>query len=191
MDRIFRYLLHNTHACDRVLEPGRLLPIGEPDSAEVSAGSTVECAMNWLDAEYATVTAAIRRAHDTGHDHYTWPLAMVLVTYQWRTGRYADAERYLGHAAQAADRSAGAAVRALVRRALGGSLRGLGDRERAKVEMVQAIALAEEGGDEGALHTRTGGFPSARHHRRPSPRPRRSRRRSPRCRRTRGCAGFR
>jgi tetratricopeptide (TPR) repeat protein len=148
MDRIFRYLLHNTHACDRVLEPDRRLPIGEPDSAEVSAGATVGCAMNWLDTEYATVTAAIRRAHDTGHDHYTWPLALVLVTYQWRTGRYADAERYLGYAAQAADRSAGAAVRALVRQALGGSLRGLGDRGRAKAEMVQAIALAEEGGDE-------------------------------------------
>lgn len=147
-DRILRYLLHNAHACDRVLAPDRPLPIDEPEDAEVGTEATVEEAMHWLDAEYPTVTAAIRRAHDLGHDGYTWQLALVLVTYQWRTGRYTDAERYLGYAVQAADRSAGAAVRALVRRALGGSLRGLGDRVRAKIEIMQAVALADEGGDE-------------------------------------------
>jgi tetratricopeptide (TPR) repeat protein len=147
-DRVFQYLLHNTHACDRVLAPDRQLPIVEPDGFEAVAPATVEEVMHWLDAEYATVTAAIRRAYALGHDGYTWQLALVLVTYQWRTGRYADAERYLSYAVQAADRSAGAAVRALARRTLGGSLRGLGDRARAKIEIAQAVALAEQGGDE-------------------------------------------
>jgi tetratricopeptide (TPR) repeat protein len=150
-DRIFQYLLHNTHACDRVLEPGRQLPIEEPDGLAVVAPAAVEEAMHWLDAEYATVTAAIRRAHDLGHDGHTWRLALVLVTYQWRTGRYADATQYLGHAVQAADRSAGPAIRALVRRMLGGSLRGLGDRARAKIETAQAVTLAEEGSDEAGV----------------------------------------
>lgn len=154
-DRIFRYLLHNTHACDRVLEPDRQLPIDEPNGFKGVDPETVDRPVRWLETEYATVTAAVRQAYESGDDRNTWQLALVLVTYQWRAGRYADAERYLGYAVQAADRTAGPAVQALVRRLLGGSLRALGDRARAKTEIVKAIELAEQGSDEfGVAHGR-------------------------------------
>jgi tetratricopeptide (TPR) repeat protein len=148
IDRIFGYLLHNAHSCDRVLAPDRRLPFGRPTGLDVVHPATVRDAMDWLTSEYATVTAAVRRARDQGLDRYTWALALVLVTFQWRTHRYPDSERYLGYAMQAADRSASPTVRALVRRALGGSLRGLGERARAETVTIEAVALAEQDGDE-------------------------------------------
>ena len=153
IERIFGHLLHNAHSCDQVLAPDRRLPIGEPTGLDVVRPATVHEAMAWLTTEYATATAAVRRAHEHGLDAYTWALALVLVTFQWRTHRYPDAERYLGYAMQAADRSASPTVQALVRRALGGSLRGLGERPRAKIVTIEAIALAEQDGDElGVAH---------------------------------------
>ncbi|MEU0547638.1 NB-ARC domain-containing protein [Micromonospora sp. NPDC005979] len=155
IDRIFGYLLHNAHSCDQVLAPDRRLPIGEPTGFDVVRPATVHEAMAWLTTEYATATAAVRRAHERGLDAHTWTLALTLVTFQWRTHRYPDSERYLGYAMQAADRSASPTVRALVRRALGGSLRGLGERPRAKSVTIEAVALAEQDGDEhGVAHGR-------------------------------------
>jgi tetratricopeptide (TPR) repeat protein len=148
VDRIIRYLLDNGLACDRVLVPEAQLPFEAVRSPDVIAPTTVEEAMSWLNDEYATVTAAIRRTHELGLDGYTWQLALTMVNYQWRTNRHADAERYLRYAVQAAGRSAGPAVQASVGTALAGSLRGLGRLTDAKEEIAKAIVLAERGSDE-------------------------------------------
>ncbi|GIF12475.1 AfsR/SARP family transcriptional regulator [Actinoplanes teichomyceticus] len=147
IERVYGYLLRNAHACDRVLAPDRLLPMPDPGLGELGPQASLEQAMNWLDGEYATLTTAVRRAGELGIDRYCWMLALVLVTFQWRTGRYADAERYLRQAAIAADRSADPDVRTAIRRVLGGSLRGLGECELAREELRQAVAIGEEAGD--------------------------------------------
>ncbi|MFF5175607.1 ATP-binding protein [Micromonospora sp. NPDC000089] len=144
--RVSDFLLRNTWACDRVLAPDRGLPIAGPDDIDVVAPASSREAMAWLHAEYATVTAAIRRAHARQEDRYTWLLSMSLVTYQWRTHRYADAERYLSYAAVAAGRVAGPADQAMVYRMLAGSRRGLGDLEHAKADLRRAISLSEAAG---------------------------------------------
>jgi tetratricopeptide (TPR) repeat protein/DNA-binding SARP family transcriptional activator len=145
-DRIWRrvsdFLLHNTWACDRLLAPERELPIGGPGDVEVVAPATPHEAMAWLDSEYDTVTGAIRQAHEHGDDRYTWLLSMALTTYQWRTHRYADAERYLTYAS-AAERPAGPGEQAMIHRMLAGSRRGLGKPEQAKADLRRAISLSE------------------------------------------------
>jgi tetratricopeptide (TPR) repeat protein len=157
VDRAFGFLLHNTWACDKVLVPGRLVPIGEPDGVDVIAPSTPAEAMAWLDAEYATVTAAIQRAHELGSHRYTWLLTMALTTFQWRRNRFADAERYLVYAAAAAEQVAGPADQAMIYRMLAGSRRGMKNFPLAKASLLRAIALSEEADDAlGVAHGRHG-----------------------------------
>ncbi|WP_433610687.1 AfsR/SARP family transcriptional regulator [Dactylosporangium sp. CA-139114] len=145
-NRILDYLLCHAYACDRALAPERTLPFEEKFGTEIGAHATVDQAMRWLDDEYQTITAAIRQTHDNGLNRYAWSLALILTTYQWRTGRYADAEQYLRLAAAAA-RTADGSTRAMIHLALGGSLRGLGRREQAKTEAALAVQLADEADD--------------------------------------------
>ncbi|WP_322769624.1 ATP-binding protein [Frankia sp. Cr1] len=162
----FGYLLRRTLACDRVLDPERTAPAGEPavvDSADGAAPATPAEAMEWLDIEYSTVTAAVQKAKDMDNHHYTWLLAMALLTYQWRRGRYADADRYLGYSADAAEKVAGPADQAMVYRMIAGSRRGLGQVEKAKGSLRRAIMLSEKAEDALGLARARHGLAVLRH----------------------------
>lgn len=147
LDRVFGFLIEGAWACDQVLAPGRSVPVGPPSGQPVVAPRGIEDAMAWLDAEYATIATAIRYAHRCGCHQYTWLLAMIVVTYQWRSGRYSDAKECLGYAAQAAEWVAELGDQAMVYRMLAGSQRGLGDLGRAKDDLRQAITLSGRAGD--------------------------------------------
>lgn len=147
VERVLSFLLHNAWACDRKLDAGRRLPIPEPSGIEVVAPSTVGEAMSWFDAEYSTLTAALRLAEERGLDRYTWLLSMTLVTFQWRSDRHLDAIRYLTTALTAARREGGPTDIAMVHRMLAGTHRGLGDTAQATRELRTAVRLSEDGGD--------------------------------------------
>ncbi|MDT0447045.1 AfsR/SARP family transcriptional regulator [Streptomyces johnsoniae] len=146
-ERVLRFLLHNAWACDRKLDPDRRLPIGECHDIKVVAPARAVDAMSWFEAEYPTMTAAVRMADDRGLDRYTWLLAMTMVTFQWRSGRYLDALTYLSKARDAAMREAGPADVAMVHRMLAGTYRGLGNLPRATGELRRAVRVSEDGGD--------------------------------------------
>lgn len=147
VESVLRFLLHNARACDRKLGPARRLPIGEAPDIEVVAPAHVGDAMSWFEAEYSTLTAAVGLAERRGLDRYTWLLAMVLVTFQWRSGRHLDARKYLTSALEAARREAAPADVAMVHRMLAGTYRSLADLPQATVELRRAVRLSEDDGD--------------------------------------------
>ncbi|MGW1713606.1 AfsR/SARP family transcriptional regulator [Streptomyces sp. NPDC002156] len=147
VERVLRFLLHNAWACDRKLDPGRRLPIGEASNLEVVTPARAVDAMSWFEAEYSTLTAAVRLAEKRGLDRYTWLLSMVLVTFQWRSGRNLDALKYLTSALEAAGREASPADVAMVHRMLAGTHRSLADLPRATRELRRAVRVSEDDGD--------------------------------------------
>lgn len=147
VERVLRFLLHNAWACDRRLDPARRLPIGEAPDVEVVTPTHAADAMSWFEAEYSTLTAAVGLAEKRGLDHYTWLLPMVLVTFQWRSGRHLDALKYLNSALEAAGREAGPADVAMVHRMLAGTYRSLADLPRATGELRRAVRVSEDDGD--------------------------------------------
>ncbi|MGW1322662.1 AfsR/SARP family transcriptional regulator [Streptomyces antibioticus] len=147
IERVLHFLLHNARACDRKLDPGRRLPIGDPQEIEVVAPRSPADAMTWFEGEYSTLTASIRMAERRGIDRYTWLLSMTLVTFQWRSGRYLDALTYLTSALVAARREAGPADVSMVHRMLSGTHRGLGNAMEALRELRHAVRVSEEGKD--------------------------------------------
>ncbi|MFD7904623.1 tetratricopeptide repeat protein [Kitasatospora sp. NPDC059747] len=144
---VLEFMLQNAASCDRRLDPARNLPIGEPQGVRVDIPKDVTGAMAWFEAEYSTLTALIDTAHARGLDHYTWLLPMVLVSFQWRSGRYLDTLRHLPGALEAARRVAAPTDVAMVHRMLGGTHRGLGNLARATRELRSAVRLSEESGD--------------------------------------------
>ncbi|SEE41102.1 Predicted ATPase [Streptomyces sp. 3213] len=147
VERVLRFLLHNAWACDRKLDPGRRLPIGEAPDIEVLTPARASDAMSWFEAEYSTLTAAVRLAERRGLDRYTWLLSMVLVTFQWRSGRNLDARKYLTGALEAAGRVADPADVAMVHRMLAGTHRSLADLPRTMGELRRAVRVSEDDGD--------------------------------------------
>jgi tetratricopeptide (TPR) repeat protein len=143
--RMFDYLLHVAWACDQVLVPGRALPVGAPPQGmAIPRPASVAEAMAWFDAEYPTMLAAIRRTREWAWHRYTWLLTMTLVTFQWRRGRYLDAERYLRAAVGPAEQAGDPCDRAMVHRMIAGTFRGLGKTELAKGHLRRAITLCSE-----------------------------------------------
>ncbi|MFD7826103.1 ATP-binding protein [Kitasatospora sp. NPDC059803] len=146
-ERILEFLLQNAAACDRLLDSARDLPIGEPRGIRVDVPTDTAGAMAWFEAEYSTLTAVIGTAEARRLDRYTWLLPMVLVPFQWRSGRNLDILRHLTGALEAARRVAAPADVAMVHRMLGGTHRRLGDLARATRELRSAVRLSEENGD--------------------------------------------
>jgi tetratricopeptide (TPR) repeat protein len=144
---VLEYLLQHVWACDQALVPGRELPISASPIGKVAVPPTARDAMQWLDVEYPTITAALRQAAETGADQHTWLLAVALVTYQWRRSRFADADRYLRTAADAAKRVASLADQAMVYRMLGGSRWNMKEYPLAEGAQRHAVRLSEEAGD--------------------------------------------
>ncbi|MFD9068491.1 AfsR/SARP family transcriptional regulator [Streptomyces lasiicapitis] len=147
VERVLRFLLHNAWACDRKLDPARRLPIGEASDVELVTPAHARDAMSWFEAEYSTLTAAVGLAEQRGLDRYTWLLPMVLVTFQWRSGRHLDALKYLNSALEAAGREAGPVDVAMVHRMLAGTYRSLADLPRAAGELRRAVRVSEDDGD--------------------------------------------
>ncbi|GAA1024110.1 hypothetical protein Aple_095420 [Acrocarpospora pleiomorpha] len=145
--KVFDFLMHNSWSCDRVLVPGRILPIDLPSGSAHVAPSGIAEAMAWFAAEYETILQAIDRAAEMDMHRHTWLLAMALVTYQWRANKYADAAKTLGLAAEAAKEVAASGERAMVERMLGGTYRGMGNRQTAKWHAKRAVGFAQEAGD--------------------------------------------
>ncbi|MEW2347555.1 BTAD domain-containing putative transcriptional regulator [Streptomyces sp. NPDC006684] len=145
--RVLHYLLHQAWACDRRLEPGRRLPIGQPGTLVVTNPPDATAAMRWFEAEYATLTAAVGLAQRHGLDRYTWLLSMTLVTFQWRSDRQLDALAGLHRALPAATRESGPADVAMVRRMLAGTHRALGNAEAAVRELNGAVRISDDDGD--------------------------------------------
>jgi tetratricopeptide (TPR) repeat protein/DNA-binding SARP family transcriptional activator len=119
--QVLEHQLHNVAACDRVIDPQRTLPIADPGVLRVVEPDTEERAMSYLDAEYETVLRGIDLAaqHDLGQ--YVWLTSMALVSYQWRRGRHAEAERLLRGALEASRELATPTQQAMVYRMLAGS----------------------------------------------------------------------
>ncbi|MFE1363850.1 tetratricopeptide repeat protein [Streptomyces anulatus] len=145
--RVLHYLLHQAWACDRRLEPGRRLPIGQPGTLVVMDPADATAAMRWFEAEYSTLTAAVGLAQRHGLDRYTWLLSMTLVTFQWRSDRHLDALAGLHRALPAATRESGPADVAMVRRMLAGTHRALGNVEVAVRELNGAVRICDDDGD--------------------------------------------
>ncbi|MFB7674225.1 tetratricopeptide repeat protein [Kitasatospora purpeofusca] len=146
-ERVLEFLLQNAAACDRRLDSARHLPVGEPGGIRIDIPKDVTEAMTWFEAEYSTLTAVIGTAEANGLDRYTWLLPMLLVPFQWRSGRYLDTLRHLPGALEAARRVAAPTDVAMVHRMLGGTHRGLGDLARATRELRSAVRLSEENED--------------------------------------------
>lgn len=147
VQQVLYFLLHNAWVCDCRLDPGRRLPIGEPQGVKVVAPAHAADAMSWFEAEYSTLTAAVRLAMKRGLDRYTWLLSMTLVTFQWRSGRNLDALEYLTSALAAAERVARPADVAMVHRMRAGTHRGLGNLAQATRELRSAVRVSEENRD--------------------------------------------
>lgn len=145
--RACEFLIHNAWACDQVLVPGRVLPIGAVSEYSVVAPSGIAEAMAWFTSEYRTLVKAVERSADLSMDRETWLLAMVMVTYQWRAYRYADAVQTLSRAAAAAESVASPTEQAMVHRMLGGTYRGLGQGPKAEWHAANAVRVTEASGD--------------------------------------------
>lgn len=147
VERVLRFLLHQAWACDRKLAPDRGLPIGTAPDLRFVAPATASEAMVWFETEYPTLTSAAGLAAKYGLHRYAWLLPMVLVTFQWRSGRHLDALRHLGQALEAARRVSGPAEVAMVHRMLGGTHRSLTDLPRATGELRRAVRVSQDDGD--------------------------------------------
>ncbi|MFE4358405.1 tetratricopeptide repeat protein [Kitasatospora sp. NPDC056800] len=146
-ERVLEFLLQNAAACDRRLDSARDLPTGEPHGIRIDVPKDATGAMAWFEAEYSTLTAVIGTATARGLDRYAWLLPLVMVTFQWRSGRYLDTLRHLTGALEAAQRVAAPTDVAMVHRMLGGTHRGLGNLARATHELRSAVRLSEENED--------------------------------------------
>ena len=142
--RSLDHLLHNAARCDEALAPARSLPLGEPGDCVSVKPASAQAAMDWFAAEYATLTAAVRRADEKGMHRHVWLLPMVMMNFQWRTNRYPEARTFLDLAARAAAEVAEPSHQAMVHRMLGGTHRGLEGMEQAKGHLRRAIALSRE-----------------------------------------------
>lgn len=119
--QVLEHQLHNIHACDRLLNSQRRLPIGEPDGITVAEPESAERAMALLDEEYDTTLQCIELAIRLSLGSYTWLLPTTLVTYQWRRRRLGDAHHFLKLAMEAAEDHALPVDRALFYRVLAGT----------------------------------------------------------------------
>lgn len=143
-DRAVEYLLHHTVIYDKALESGRTMRVPAwPADLTRPVVSDQDEAMDWFDAEYPTILAAIDLARGRGLDYYVWALPMTLVVYQRRHGCHHTSERLLERAVDAAQRSASPIDRAAVVRMLGAVRFKLEKHDEAIEALTSAIAIAQ------------------------------------------------
>ncbi|MEU7226770.1 AfsR/SARP family transcriptional regulator [Streptomyces chrestomyceticus] len=144
IDKMLEYQLRYVWACDRVLVPGRELPVGELANPEVLVPSGKQDAMERLDMEYPTTVAMMRMAADKQRHRHAWLLPMALVTYQWRRNLHAAAQRSLDTALTACQDIASPAEKAMTHRMMAGSLRGRKSYGLAEWHLARAVSLSEQ-----------------------------------------------
>jgi tetratricopeptide (TPR) repeat protein len=155
--RASEYLLQNAWVCDQALVPERNLPIHAPGADVAVAALAHETeAMAWFDSEYATVKATIWRTESAGEHQYTWLLAMVLVTYQWRRHLYADALVTLKMGLAAAGTVVRPCERAMVHRMIAGTFVNQKQYELARNELQAASRASDEDDELGLAHALNG-----------------------------------
>ncbi|MGW6507161.1 tetratricopeptide repeat protein [Streptomyces niveus] len=142
--QVLEHQLHNIHACDRLLNSQRRLPIGEADGVTVAEPESAERAMGLLDEEYDTTLQCIELAMRVSLNSYTWLLPTTLVTYQWRRRRLSDARYFLNRSMDAAEDHALPVDRALFYRVLAGTHWRLGEFELAVGALRRAVWLSEQ-----------------------------------------------
>ncbi|MFD3520229.1 tetratricopeptide repeat protein [Streptomyces sp. NPDC058653] len=142
--QILEHQLHNIHACDRLLNSQRRLPIGEADGVTVAEPESAERAMEFMDEEYDTTLQCTELAMRLSLNSYTWLLPTTLVTYQWRRRRLGDARYFLNRAVDAAEDAALPVDRALFYRVVAGTHWRLGEFELAVGALRRAVRLSEE-----------------------------------------------
>ncbi|MGV9270262.1 AfsR/SARP family transcriptional regulator [Kitasatospora sp. NPDC003701] len=144
--QILEHQLQNVRACDRLLDGGRMLPVGEPDDVTVTEPDSLDQAMALLDAEYDTVRSCIALAVARGSERYIWLLPMALMTYQWRRHHLTAALDGLD-AARAVVEQAGAATladRAMVYRMLAGTNWRRAEYNLAAAQLRRAVLLSSQ-----------------------------------------------
>nr|WP_255519145.1 tetratricopeptide repeat protein [Kitasatospora sp. SID7827] len=149
--QVLEHQLQNVRACDRLLDAGRTLPVGEPDEVTVAEPGGQDRAMELLDTEYDTVRGCIGLAIARGAERYVWLLPMVLVAYQWRRHHLTAALEGLGAAREAVERFEGATPvdRAMVYRMLAGTHWRRAEYEIAVGPLNRAVRLSS--GDDSAV----------------------------------------
>ncbi|MEV7215170.1 tetratricopeptide repeat protein [Kitasatospora cineracea] len=144
--QILEHQLQNVRACDRLLDGGRTLPVGEPDEVTVIEPGSLDQAMELLDIEYDTVRNCIGLAIARGSERYMWLLPMALMTYQWRRHHLTAALEGLGAAREVVERSAEATLvdRAMVYRMLAGTNWRRAEYDLAVGQLNRAVLLSSE-----------------------------------------------
>jgi DNA-binding SARP family transcriptional activator/tetratricopeptide (TPR) repeat protein len=149
VSRVLDHYLHSALAVDKVLSPHREpipQPARSPGVTPVSPDGA-ERAGAWLNAEYAVLLAAIRRAAHDGFERHAWQLTWAIQPFFDRSGRWydwADAQHLALAAARAASDREGLAY---AHRGWGilNSRRNRNEESRAALE--RALRLFEEQGN--------------------------------------------
>ncbi|MFF7591095.1 tetratricopeptide repeat protein [Kitasatospora purpeofusca] len=144
--QVLEHQLQNVRACDRLLDAGRVLPVGDPDDVTVAEPDGLDQAMALLDAEYDTVRSCIELAVARGSERYMWLLPMALMTYQWRRHHLTAAMEGLGAASEAVERAVTATLvdRAMVFRMLAGTNWRRAEYNLAAAQLRRAVLLSSQ-----------------------------------------------
>ncbi len=104
-EALLEYLLWAAVRCDRALDSGRDLPVGEPDErAPLPEPMTKQDATDWLTAEHETFLAVLDSPEFAAWPAYRWLLPAALCAFHNRSAHWITAEKLL-HAALDVDKS--------------------------------------------------------------------------------------
>ncbi|QIQ05116.1 AfsR/SARP family transcriptional regulator [Streptomyces liangshanensis] len=141
---ILEYQLHCIRSCDKVLNPRRVLPIGEPEGFGVYVPESRGEAMSCLDEEYPAALPCIELAHEWKSERHMWMLPMALVAYQWQRNRLSDAMKWLRMAVDTAETFASAPDLAMVHRMIAGTQWRSKQFNLAESTLRRSIALSKD-----------------------------------------------
>jgi DNA-binding SARP family transcriptional activator/tetratricopeptide (TPR) repeat protein len=147
--RILDHYLHTAHTAALLLEPRRDPIRLAPHQLGVAPEELVDPghALDWFNAEYTTLLAAIPHASATGFDSHTWQLAWTLTTFFNRSGHWEEFVTAQHMALDAARRLADRTGQAHIHRSLGLGYAHLGRLDDAHAHLRQALDLTGELGD--------------------------------------------
>lgn len=152
--RVVDFYLHTAHAADRLLYPHRVDVELDPASCSPHPLPDVPAALEWLGREHLCVLAAQQTAVALGWRCVVWQLAWSLSTYHQLRGHHRDQITTWQEALVAAAELPAPAVSVVGHRQLGHVHAELGRHDEAMDHLRQALALAEQQGDETAqIHT--------------------------------------
>lgn len=144
--RMLDHYVHTAYAAERLLHPLRdpmRIALAHPSEGTRPVPlADYAAAVDWLSAEHAILSAALRLAADTGRDTHVWQLAWAMDSFCLRQGHRTERVATWRAAVRAAHHlgdPAGAA--AYAHRLLANSLAAVGQRAQARKEYERALAL--------------------------------------------------